>query len=977
MREVPTAQKRLVMLMVMLAWSGTVFAQDLRADLRAPLEAIGPEAPALQRAWIQQGVLQVELGADVSALAGRDQLREDLISDLLWAARRTQPDLGGIRVWVKAQDGSLQSLASALGDRRVEAALQTRLSTIDRKPRGLPPAELPYGGSLSGRRLALSPGHGLTWYDNLDDWSYQRGLINMPGCASCLGIIEDLSNNQIAVRYLIPHLLRAGAQVWSVRERDFSSFETLVDDGDPLVAAQGAWTAGNSAGGFADDYRVLLAGDDGSVSYALEPDEEGERWVSIWFVEGPNRVTDALYRIHHLGGVAEHHLDQSKDGSRWIHLGQYRFAPGAEGRVEIMPGPAAEADRYLIADAVRLGGGVDTSEVSGKQANAARWRMSARFNLPYFGLPDAVHTGSDVTVRPAWAEWQGADVYLSLHSNASGGGTNAASGTSTYRFNCYSYPDHSTAPDPALCDDPPGSDRLQRMVHEAMIEFLRAEWDPAWRDRGRLVANFGEMRVLDQIPGALVESAFHDGTEKNTAEMRMPDNQALQDPRFRAWLGYAMYAGIVRYFDEEAPLLPAHPVEGLSLTHAIGGGMRVAWTADPSAQGYRVRLGLDGLGLGEGLVTEDTQVVLEDPTPGQLVAVQVSALNGGGEGPPSELAVARYRGNGTFADLLLVSGFDRQDAYVGDGHNRRDQAAAHAEALKALSDHNIYFDFAANETLIDAEVVLGDYPAAIWILGEESTEHDSFDSAEQEAVLDYIHGGGALMASGSEIGWDLVERGQVADELFFSDAFDSIYLADDAGSHQVSGTGLFAGLSGFSFDDGSAGIYPVEWPDVFEALSASAQVVLTYESGEGAAVASVRELGRSLLIGFPFETVSEPEARWALMEAVVDFLLPGHTPDDFDGDGLPDAWEHEYDTDPLRPSANEDPDEDGKTNAEEFAAGTDPQVPQGVTDGGPDGGPDGDEPSGGCGCASSGAKNKALGALMLLLTLLIWRERRC
>jgi MYXO-CTERM domain-containing protein len=965
-------QKCFGMLMVMVVWSGTGQAQDLQADLSPAFERIGPGAPALQRAWIQNGMLQVDLGADVHALAGRDQLREDLIRDLLWAARRTQPDLRGIRVWVNALDGSRQSLASALGDRRTEATLQARHSTVDRKPRGLPPAELPYGGSLSGRRVALSPGHGLTWYDNLNDWSYQRGLINMPGCESCLGIIEDLSNNQIAVRYLIPHLLRAGAQVWSVRERDFSSFEALVDDGDPGVEEQGAWTAGNSDGGFGDDYRVLLAGDGGSVSYALEPEAEGEAWVSIWFVEGPNRVADALYRIHHLGGVAEHHLDQTAKGSRWIHLGQYRFAPGAGGRLEIMPGPAAEVDRYLIADAVRLGGGVDTTEVSGKPADAARWRMSARFYLPYFGLPDAVHTGSDVTVRPAWAEWQGADIYLSLHSNASGGGTNAASGTSTYRFNCYAYPDHSSAPDPALCDDPPGSDRLQRTLHESMIEFLRAEWDPAWRDRGRLVANFGEMRVLDQIPGALVESAFHDGTEKNTAEMRMPDNQALQDPRFRAWLGYAMYAGIVRYFDEQAPLLPARPVAGLRLTHAVGGGMRVAWSADPSAQGYRVRFGLDGLGLGEGLVTEDTQVVLEDPIPGQLVAVRVSALNAGGEGPPSELAVARYRGNGTFADLLLVSGFDRQDAYVGDGHNRRDQAAAHAEALRALADRKIYFDFASNESLIDGALELSDYPATIWILGEESTEHDSFDTTEQEAVLDYINGGGALMASGSEIGWDLVDRGEPADELFFSDAFDSIYLADDADSHQVSGSGLFDGLGSLAFDDGSAGIYPVEWPDVFEAFSASAEVVLAYDSGEGAAVASVREPGRSLLIGFPFETLVDAEARWTLMGAVVDFLLPGHTPDDFDGDGLPDAWEYENDTDPQRPSADEDPDQDGKSNAEEFAAGTDPQAPEGG-----DGGSELDEPTGGCGCAATGTRNDALGALMILLTLLLRRRHRC
>jgi hypothetical protein len=134
--------------------------------------------------------------------------------------------------------------------------------------------------------------------------------------------------------------------------------------------------------------------------------------------------------------------------------------------------------------------------------------------------------------------------------------------------------------------------------------------------------------------------------------------------------------------------------------------------------------------------------------------------------------------------------------------------------------------------------------------------------------------------------------------------------------------GIFAGLSEFTFDDGNLeGAYPAEYPDVLEG-----QAVLEYDDARGAGVISESDAARTLLVGFPFETIVSADARRDLMDLALEFLMPGHTPDDFDSDGLPDDWEHENDTDPLTPSADDDPDEDGKTNLEEYQDGTDPQV---------------------------------------------------
>jgi hypothetical protein len=58
---------------------------------------------------------------------------------------------------------------------------------------------------------------------------------------------------------------------------------------------------------------------------------------------------------------------------------------------------------------------------------------------------------------------------------------------------------------------------------------------------------------------------------------------------------------------------------------------------------------------------------------------------------------------------------------------------------------------------------------------------------------------------------------------------------------------------------------------------------------------------------------------------------------DADGDGLPDAWENTHFGNITSQNGSGDPDSDGLTNAEEFAAGTDPMDPDTDADGMPDG----------------------------------------
>jgi hypothetical protein len=87
---------------------------------------------------------------------------------------------------------------------------------------------------------------------------------------------------------------------------------------------------------------------------------------------------------------------------------------------------------------------------------------------------------------------------------------------------------------------------------------------------------------------------------------------------------------------------------------------------------------------------------------------------------------------------------------------------------------------------------------------------------------------------------------------------------------------------------------------------------------------------------------------------------------DSDGDGLPDAWEQQYFMS-LAETGGGDPDNDGATNAQEYAAGTDPTDPASV-------------PGGGAAVASSGEGTEgfcgALGAEAFVSLLLAGIHRR-
>ncbi|HPV05178.1 MAG TPA: N-acetylmuramoyl-L-alanine amidase [Myxococcota bacterium] len=707
----------------------------------------------------------------------------------------------------------------------------------------------PYGAALAGKRIVISPGHG---WEGDSSGGFQRGNVKFQNCGTCEGITEDIYNAEFCTDHLVPMLRQAGARVYVVRQVDRQRASVTVDDGDAGYSEVAPWGTGTTGGlGWQGDYRTLNGNIAGEATWTLQVPVEGDYWVQMRWAAGTNRCTDARVRVSHAGGVAEFQVNQQIDGSMWVPLARLHFQAGP-ATVTLDHPPAVGC--YIVADAVRLGGGVDS--YSGK----SWWQVSALDWLAETG-PGAIASGyNDVTIRPALANYLDADLFISFHGNANENAS--ARGTSTYRYNCDSGVQWDEL-DPGVCDDPSGSAALQYSVQEQVMLDLWSYWDDAFQDDGSLVGNFGELRVLDTVPGFMVESAFFSNTSPAGGQL-FSDNQSMHDPRFRRIVARGILQGIVSELNPAVPIPPEPPTH-LSLTNDGGGALVAKWRTAAGAAGYRVYKAVGGRGFDGGTIVTGNSLKLTGLASGAVVAVRVTSLNAGGESTPSP-AVAASPGK---ADILVVNAFDRLDAWVREDHNHRDYVIEHG---LALAQAGLAFDGALDEAAIDGDVFIEEYGMLDWALGRESTAAVTINDYGQGELRAYQELGGCILVSGTEIAWDLGNMGTAAEVEFLAQVLGAEFAADDAISFvvQAEPEGPWADMGSFGFDDGSGGTYRASYPDVL-LPAAGAQVLLRYGTGGAAAVGLVAGEGRAVTMGFPIETINSLAVRADLFERIVDF----------------------------------------------------------------------------------------------------------
>ena len=274
----------------------------------------------------------------------------------------------------------------------------------------------------------------------------------------------------------------------------------------------------------------------------------------------------------------------------------------------------------------------------------------------------------------------------------------------------------------------------------------------------------------------------------------------------------------------------------------------------------------------------DSPILLQNLSYNESYFIKIRAKNDYGSSKYTELLGVIPSENSS--KVLIVNGFDR----IYGTKNTRDFILQHGSAIHK---NNYIFDSASNEAVINGNIKLNDYKIIDWILGEEGAATSSFDEKEQSLIQDFLFKGGKLFISGSEIGYDLFEKGNVKDKLFYEKFLRAEYKADAAGGKQgnynIIGTqgSLFEGLT-FSFDDGTHGTYDVDWPDGIKPVLNS-KINLKFEgvdyNAEGGAGVSFRGgfggspiSGGLVYISVGFESIYPEETRNNLMGRIMNYL---------------------------------------------------------------------------------------------------------
>lgn len=334
-------------------------------------------------------------------------------------------------------------------------------------------------------------------------------------------------------------------------------------------------------------------------------------------------------------------------------------------------------------------------------------------------------------------------------------------------------------------------------------------------------------------------------------------------------------------------------------------GVRLSWnrSADPDCRGYRLSFlsttGWRNLVDESALPVDSTWYRLTDPTlvadrAGRGIQLRVSAVDTAtppNESPSSDIYYAQVPdwlspscpgGDCPSHSYLIVDGFDRF------GSSGSWQLPTHAFAVQYGTSVKSEFDrvsSCSNDALLDGSVSLFPYDAVIWFLGDESTTDNTFTSAEQLKVRQYLEGGGYLIISGSEIGWDLGRShgsSETGDAAFYSNYLKASFVYDGDATMRTATGVAGSPLASLTFTFGQT--YPEDYPDDINPVG-GASTLLTYNTNRLpdptpriAAITYAGPFGTATADGglaylaFPFETISSQLQRETLLTALLHFF---------------------------------------------------------------------------------------------------------
>lgn len=547
---------------------------------------------------------------------------------------------------------------------------------------------------LEGRHISLWQSHGIYYKEDKNEWRWQRPAL--------FGTREDLLTQSFVLPYLIPMLERAGAVVFTPRERDVQTYEVIVDndvDNRSVYRERNSrssvWQTAPGAGFGMRKFKYMNGENPfehgtarlvESGTYKQEavaewiPDipETGEYavYVSYKTVEGSTQF--AHYRVYHAGGVTDFTVNQTIGGGTWVYLGTFRFDKGVNSYGMVALSNVCDDDGVVTADAVRFGGGMGNIMRGGEVSGRPRYLEGTRYYAQWAGMPDSIYNGydghndyaDDINTRSKMTNYlSGGSAYnpgqagckvpfelsLGIHSDAGVQPCNKFVGTLGI---------YTTDKGEKLLGD--GRSRytsrdLTDMTLTNVASDLSALLGRKWRRRSMFNKNYSETRI-PRVPSMILEMFSH----QNPADL-----QYAMNPNFKFDISRAVYKSILQFLALQHGT--KYTVQPLPVTHfsAEFGRQRneivLRWhpqedrlekSAKPEQYIVYMRIGSGSFDNGT-LVNGTTYSVQIEPD--IVYSFKVTAVNKGGESMDSEILAVCKRRNER-GRVLIVNGFDRLSA---------------------------------------------------------------------------------------------------------------------------------------------------------------------------------------------------------------------------------------------------------------------------------------------------------------------------
>lgn len=619
------------------------------------------------------------------------------------------------------------------------------------------------------------------------------------------------------------------------------------------------------------------------ISYIPDIPEDGDYAVTISYSQDPGNVKDVHYSVHYSGGEAEYLINQQMGGGTWIYLGTFHFLKGKNPETGAVRVYSKSNETGLISsDAIRFGGGmgnvarkpsrefisnqwslknnrntpapntvsVDPGQFSWKESNMPRYMEAARYYLQYAGMPDTLvyslnhgmnDYNDDYQSRGEWVN------YLMGNPRGPSGHRNVTGLKIPIDLSLAFHTDAGVTPDDSIIgtlgiystvrDDgifPDGQSKMASrdmadIIQTQIVNDLRSTVNPEWTRRGLWDKQYSEA-FRPNVPSMILELMSH----QNLADMKFG-----LDPRFRFLVSRSIYKGILRFlaFQEgrDYTVQPL-PVDHFSISRIKDKTIRLSWkpVEDPLEPGakpgrYKVYRRTGNSGFDNGMIVNDTSLVITLEEYGQIVSFRITALNEGGESFPGEiLSVGISRENGKIA--LIVNAFNRicgpatfdqgniagivpwKDQGVPDGYglgfvgnpydfdrnslwldddspgwgasygngegriipgNSFDFPYTHGEAILAagisfvsVSDEVFSTEEFDPDPYSFVDIIYGEEKSTTSMSAPEKTDFRVFPAEMQQKITQITKNGGNLLISGAYIGSDFTENGDTLTRNF-------------------------------------------------------------------------------------------------------------------------------------------------------------------------------------------------------------------